>query len=331
MPFIGQMVQDVEYARLHAHRRFLGEAQLFRDSIRRDEPDSEDIVGQPVGVFLHDVDGILAVMLEDSRCISRADPLGLKKDHHLAYVLLVLPGPADHLDPLLPDALYTGEFFNPVVHHIQCLFSKDLHDTAGHHRTDPLDEAAAEIPLDSLDASRPDGSVLLHLELFSIVGVVGPLTRHVNDLARRRGHEVPHHSDQVPFTCHAGASHGIAVLFVRIGDPFDLAAEFGHGVRLLHPRYTDWSRWIFTSHSPAHDDVRLPKGGPSGRHGAGPMVVHGPSQECGRSHAQSTAAADQGKRKPAGRTERTNPAPGGVDRWQPGEQGSEDQVFHNAS
>ena len=66
MAFRRGLGQGVGDAGLGAEGRVLGDPQLLGDGVGRDEADAADVARQPVGVFLHDGDGVLAVGLEDA-------------------------------------------------------------------------------------------------------------------------------------------------------------------------------------------------------------------------------------------------------------------------
>ncbi len=59
VPFVGQLVEDVEDPRLRAEFRIPGEAQLLGDLVGGDEADPEDVRGQAVGVLPDDVDRLV--------------------------------------------------------------------------------------------------------------------------------------------------------------------------------------------------------------------------------------------------------------------------------
>ena len=59
------------------------------------DTDAEDLVGQPVGILLHEPDRVAAVMLEDLRGVPGAKAVSLEKDHDLPDHSLLCPGCGD--------------------------------------------------------------------------------------------------------------------------------------------------------------------------------------------------------------------------------------------
>ena len=62
-----------------------------RDGVGRPEADAAHVAGQPVRVLGHDLDGLVAVGLEDANRPGRADPVGVQEDHDLPHGLLLGP------------------------------------------------------------------------------------------------------------------------------------------------------------------------------------------------------------------------------------------------
>ena len=59
VPFVGQLVEDVENPRLGAQFRIPGKAELLGDLVGGDKTDPEDVRRQAVGVLLDDSRSIL--------------------------------------------------------------------------------------------------------------------------------------------------------------------------------------------------------------------------------------------------------------------------------
>lgn len=152
---------------------------------------------QILRVFLHHLDGLLAVGLEDLAGTGGRDPVALEKEYDLPDLFLLLPGLFDHLDVLIPDA---------------------------------LDQPGSQISLGPGRSGRYQTFTIDRLELLPELGVVDPFPFHLlQDLAGQgRGH-VPDDRDQVPAAMDLDLGHGIAVLFVGVGDSFDLALQMFEG------------------------------------------------------------------------------------------------------
>ena len=74
-----------------ALRGSLFHPELGRDGIGRLEADPAHVLGQPVRVLGHDLNGLIAIGLEDAHRPSRADPMGVQEDHDLPHRLLLGP------------------------------------------------------------------------------------------------------------------------------------------------------------------------------------------------------------------------------------------------
>ena len=97
---VGGLAEHVGHAGGDALGGIVGDAQLAGDLVGRDEADAVDLACQPVGVGLHDLDGVVAVRLVDLDCQPGRDVVALQEEHHFLDLLLLRPGPGDHLDPL---------------------------------------------------------------------------------------------------------------------------------------------------------------------------------------------------------------------------------------
>ena len=69
-------------------------AELGRNGVGRAEPDAAHVARQPIRVLGHDLDGLMAIGLEDANRSGRADPMRVQEDHDLPHGLLL--GPARH-------------------------------------------------------------------------------------------------------------------------------------------------------------------------------------------------------------------------------------------
>ena len=74
--------------------RMLVYPHLPGDLVGGDEADPPHVLGQPVGVVLDDPHRILAVGLVDAGGVGGADPVALQEQHHVPYLLLLLPSPS---------------------------------------------------------------------------------------------------------------------------------------------------------------------------------------------------------------------------------------------
>jgi len=66
--------------------------------------DAANVLGQPVRVFTNDVDGALAVGLEDAHGTGSRDPMRVQEDHDAADDLLICPAGRNLSGADFPDA-----------------------------------------------------------------------------------------------------------------------------------------------------------------------------------------------------------------------------------
>ena len=64
-----------------------------------------------------------------------------------------------------------------------------------------------------------------NLELLAVSGVMGPFAFHGEDLSRCESHKITHHGGQAPLSGDLYLGNGEPILFVGVGDSFDLALE----------------------------------------------------------------------------------------------------------
>jgi len=102
--------------------------------------DTGNIFGQPIRVFPDHMDRCLSVLLKNPGSVSGANPLGLKKNHHIPDFLLVIPGAFDHIDPFWTDTLHLYQPLGMMSDDVQGLFAKPVNNPFGHFRADSLDE-----------------------------------------------------------------------------------------------------------------------------------------------------------------------------------------------
>ncbi len=102
--------------------------------------DAGNIFGQPIRVFPDHMDRCLSVLLKNPGSVSGANPLGLKKNHHIPDFLLVIPGAFDHIDPFGTNTFHLGQPLGMTGNNIQGLLAKLVNDSFGHFRADPFDK-----------------------------------------------------------------------------------------------------------------------------------------------------------------------------------------------
>ena len=91
VPLLREAVQRIEQAAPQPDIFFLLKAQLFGDGVGGLKADAPDIVGQPIGIFLHDLEAVGAVGLEDSGGVGGGNVVALQEKHDVFDFLLLFP------------------------------------------------------------------------------------------------------------------------------------------------------------------------------------------------------------------------------------------------
>ena len=95
MALVGRLLQGEGNAGAHPLRRFPRHAELHGDGVGGAKPDAADVAREPIGVLGHDLDGVMAIGLEDADRARRADAVGMQEDHDVADGLLLGPAGGD--------------------------------------------------------------------------------------------------------------------------------------------------------------------------------------------------------------------------------------------
>ena len=151
--------------------------ELGRDGIGGLEADPAHILGQPVGVLGHDLDGLIAVGLEDAHRPRRADAMCVQEDHDLPHRLLLGPARHDAGGSHRTDAGNLGEALGIGLDDLEGIHAKGSDDALGHGRSDAAHLARGEVLLDALGPGRRRGLEHLGLELQPVGAVADPERR----------------------------------------------------------------------------------------------------------------------------------------------------------
>ena len=149
MPVLRRRLERVQQARFDPLRRILREAELLRVRIRRTKADAADLVREPVRVRAYDVDGVLAVALDDSRCQRRRHTDAEQEHHHLLHRALIDERGGELRGPRGADADHLGQPLRLLVDHFQGVHAELLDQPLRHLRADALDARRAEELLDA--------------------------------------------------------------------------------------------------------------------------------------------------------------------------------------
>jgi hypothetical protein len=162
--------------------------------------------------------------------VARADSLALQKQHHVPDLALGPPGVGDHRDALCTDARHLGQTAPVVLDDLQGVLSEAVHDAAGHHRPQPLDETRAQISADSIYRGGNLRGEPVDLELLPEPRVLGPLAVHVQNLAGDGCQQVADHGHRLTPAGHPHLGNGEPGFLVGERDVLDLPGDAGrHG------------------------------------------------------------------------------------------------------
>jgi hypothetical protein len=170
-------LQHVVDGRPDALRGVGGDAQAEGHLVGAQEADAVDVGGQPVGVFLDEFDGGVAVGLVNLDGKQGADVVRLQEHHHVPDFLVLLPGLGNHLEFELRNAFHLDEPFHVVLEHVEGVFAEVLDDAGGGYGPHALDEARTQVLFEGVGRGGFAFHHLGGLELFAVLRGGGPTRR----------------------------------------------------------------------------------------------------------------------------------------------------------
>ena len=153
--------------------------------------------------------------------------MGLKKQHDFPDLFLFFPGRLDHANSLFSDARHCQQLVRVSFDQVQGGLSEFFDNPLCHDRSDTLDQARAQVFLNAVNRGRHLCLVMGNLELLAKLGMAGPFSLEIKDLTGGGRHHVAHGVHEVCPAVDFKFDNAVAVLFVGIGDSFDLAFEVG--------------------------------------------------------------------------------------------------------
>ena len=127
------------------------EAHFFSDRVRRTKTDPPDIIGESVGILLHDGNALTAIGLENLRRMTGADIVTLQKEHDIFDFLLLCPALFDLVDTRLSDSWHMKEPVRIILDHFQGILAEGLNDPSGILGPDSSDHSAPQVFFDPID------------------------------------------------------------------------------------------------------------------------------------------------------------------------------------
>jgi len=133
-----RFAERVRDAGAGAQRRILGDADLARDDVGRQEADAADVAGEPVGVFLDDGDGVRTVGLEDAHGARGRHAVAVQEHHDLGDDLLVGPAGGDLAGELVADAGDLAQPLGRLLDDLEHVLAEGLHERPAYTGPMPL-------------------------------------------------------------------------------------------------------------------------------------------------------------------------------------------------
>ena len=130
-------------------RRVLRNPDRERDLIRRRKPDAPDVTAEPIGVCLHDGDGVGTVLANDLRHLDDRDAVSLPEDHVFAHRLVLMPALADLTNLRSPELRHFMETSRLVREDHHRLLSERVDNTLREDRPDTLDQTGCQVLLNA--------------------------------------------------------------------------------------------------------------------------------------------------------------------------------------
>ena len=178
MAFSRSHEQIVEQAAPDPVFRICPDPDPAGDLVRCRKSDPPDILGEPVGVCLHDLIQAHTISLPDPRSMRAADPVFLQKDHGIPQVLFILHLGADLSGDVQADAFYPCQLFRFLFHDPKSVVAEHFYDPGGHGGPDPLDAPRGQIAVHCLRVLRGDHPIGPDTQLFSIHRMGGIFALH---------------------------------------------------------------------------------------------------------------------------------------------------------
>ena len=222
--------QRMRDARAGAEDRGRLDAHVPGDRIGGEEADALDVPGESIRVLLHQVDGVLAVGLEDPHGAGGGDAIGVQKHHDVADDPLIGPALDDPLGAHFANALDLAQLGRCGFDDGKHFGAEGFDETLGVGGTDAPDETRGEVALDADFGGRRQDPQLARLELPAVLAVDDPLADGGGVLTDGHGRRVPDQRFELLVPAHFDAQNTEAVLGVMVGDAFHEAGE-GLGAR----------------------------------------------------------------------------------------------------
>ena len=201
-----------------AQHRILRDAELFRQLIRGPEADAAYIVGEAIGIFLHQGNGVGAIGLVDAHRPRRADAMALQEHHDFADRLLIGPAGGDAVEPDLANAAHLKQPMRRRFDDVEHCLAERRYEPLGEMRPNAFDQPRSQIALDALARGRRCHLQELGAELRPVLAMLLPMAARLDVLAGMDLGRTTKHSDEIALAAHLDAQHAKAGLATMEGD-----------------------------------------------------------------------------------------------------------------
>ena len=221
MAVVSRFLQGEGNSSAHPLGRFPRHAELHGDGVGGAKSDAANVAGQSVWVLGHDLNGVMAIGLEDTDGARRADAMGMQEDHDVADGLLLGPTGGDLPGAELADAGHLAELLRARLDDLEGPLAKRADDALGKHGAYPSHHARAEIFLDPFRRRRRRGLEKVRLELEAVGSIRDPDADGVDELPGGDRRDVPDDRHQVALAARLHLQHGEAIVLVVERHPLD--------------------------------------------------------------------------------------------------------------
>ena len=231
MAVVSRLLQGEGNSRAHPLRRFPRHAQLHGDGVGGPKADAANVAGEPIRVLGHDLDGVMAVGLEDAHRARRPDAMGMQEDHDVADGLLLGPAGGDLPRAEFADARHLPQLLGARLDDFEGPLAERADDSLGEHRADAANHARAEIFLDAFRRRRRRGLEQVRLELKPMRAIRDPDADGVDELAGRDRRDMTDDRHEIALAARLHLQDGETIVLVVKGHPLDGADERFSGRR----------------------------------------------------------------------------------------------------
>ena len=193
--------------------------------VGRLEPDTRDVLAQPVGIFPDLGDGIGPIGFVDPGRPPGSDTVRVKEKHDFPDRLLIRPGLSDAPPAAGTDALHGFQAGRMLLDDFKDLLAEFLHQLAGVDRSNALDHAAGQVPFYAFSGRGRETSELARLELAPVILVDDPGAFGAEPLPGVDDRRRAHHRHQVPLPLDLDLKHAEPVFLIEEGYSLNSALD----------------------------------------------------------------------------------------------------------